>query len=122
MNNTISRSRWTQAEREEHREREAAIERRIEQQLRASLTASVQALVAEEHRYMMEQILPELVAEMRHAISDEICTEIERAYKLALIEVRADLNALRAAVAKLGGLSGEPIDLPAMLLRHPPLN
>jgi len=86
------------------------------------LHASLTALVAEEHRCTMEQILPELVTEMRRPISDEICAEIERAYKLALADVRADLNALRDAVKKMGVLSGQPIDLPPMSLRHPKLH
>ena len=74
---------------------------------------SFRALVDEEHRCLMEQLLPELVAQMRHVISDEICAEIERAYKLAMVDLRANLNALREAVKKVGVLSWEPIDLPA---------
>jgi len=50
------------------------------------------------------------------------CPLIERAYKLAMADVRADLNALRDAVKKVGVLTGKPIDLPAMSLKHPPLN
>jgi hypothetical protein len=70
----------------------------------------------------MKQILPELVTQMRRAISDGICAEIERAYKLALADLRADLNALRTAVEKVGIVSGEPIDLPAISIRHRKLN
>jgi hypothetical protein len=95
-----------------------AIERRIEAQVRASLTETFKAIVDEEHKYMVEQLLPELINELKDAIADDVSAEIERAYRLAFADMRSDIQALRDAIRK--ALGTDAIDLPAIPLRSKP--
>jgi hypothetical protein len=98
------------AAREKHkRESEiAAIERRIQGQLQVLLTDSFKGIVAAEHDYLMNELLPELFCELRGAISDSIKIEIENNYKTAIAELRTDVAALKKR------LDTEVIEHPAL--------
>jgi hypothetical protein len=107
-----------ETERRRQREREgdlAAIEQRVEQRIRATLD---QTLATERH-YWMTELLPELVAALQQRIADDVSVEIERAYKLALADVRADLNALRQAVAKVAGTDDKVLHMPPLRSARP---
>jgi hypothetical protein len=108
-----------QAERE--RSNVEVIERRVEQRVRAALQGMIDQAIGAEREHLIDLFLPELVAAMRAEISGEITSAIERAYEKALGNVRADLNALRASIKRLGG-DGTILDLPALSLRGPALN
>jgi hypothetical protein len=118
--------RWRRKNEEHEREVEherkksevKAIENRIAEELRASLTASFQSLIDAEHQYLIDQLLPELIAAERDAIADDISAAIERAYRVAFVDLRSDVAALRNAMHKALG----PIDVPAIPLRGPKPN
>jgi hypothetical protein len=91
----------------------AAIERRIQGQLQALLTDSFKGLVEAEHQYLMEQLLPELFAELRNAIADRVRLEIKTSYKTAVTELRNDVAALKVSLNKLTG-NGDVIEHPSL--------
>jgi hypothetical protein len=62
------------------------------------------------------------IAALKRAIADDVTIEIERAYKLAMQEVRADLAALRDAVKQLIGDDTKLITLPPLRSAGKPLN
>jgi hypothetical protein len=100
----------------------AVIERRVTDRVYACLQSQLAAMINDEHKHMVEMLLPELVAALKQSIADDVTIEIERAYKLAMAELRADLNALREALKKIAG-DGAIIDLPPLpSWRNKPLN
>jgi hypothetical protein len=99
------------ADRERHRlESEVtAIERRVEQQLRSLLTEGFKTIVAgmieAEHGYIVDELLPSVMAEFMDAMADELKVEIEK--------IRSDVAALKQKV----GIS-EVTDIPQLPLRY----
>jgi hypothetical protein len=96
----------------DHRDLEA-IERRVTNNIMASVQLRIDAAIAGARQDHIESFLPELVSQLRQEIEDDVTIAIEKAYKVATAELRADLNALRETVRKVMG--------PDVVLDLPPL-
>ena len=116
-------ARWKREADEQMAHNERARRERDYQALETRVTervlATMQGLVNDEHDYLLKHFLPELLACLRHEISDEITSAIATAYERAFADVRADFDALRQAVKKLAGDENAIIDLPPLRVGKP---
>ena len=96
------------AARERHKWRSAisGIERRVEAALVSTLTASFGAMVEAEHKYLVDQLLPELFNTIADSVRDEIKETL-------IAELRTDV----AAIKKRLGIEAVT-DIPAIPLRQ----
>jgi hypothetical protein len=110
--------RWKREANERAREKREndyrAIERRITSDVLATVRTMIDAAISGARQDHIENFLPEFARQFRDQIDDYVCAEIERAYKLATAELRADLENLRQAIQKAYGADGTIINLPPL--------
>jgi hypothetical protein len=115
--NDVVRKEITEAEakRKQRAFDSAAMQHSIERNLVAWVRGIVDQAIADERERMIEQLLPEVVVQLREEFKAEAKAAIERAFENGAGEVRADMNALRAAIEKLAATnSATVITLPRL--------